>query len=454
MVPVYLIFPNDLIIPVHIALIILAVFDSFTLFFLIKFVSHFTIKKLSLVFISLAWIFNPYIISTSLNGMETIISLFFIVTTIFYSHKIGFLNALSLKPAKFFLLGVLLGFAIFTRIDNVILLFSYFLITFYYFVIKRKNITFFLKAYIWIFAGIILVYSPWLIYSYCYTGDLYPISGKAVRLVSQTNYNDIFNIGNIYFFMFKQAVKTIIFNNGILFVLLGFLLANILFFRKYIPLDILKKKFELHNSLLIYSLILISAYIFYIFTPWFFIRYLFPVVLLLLVYFVTLADVCNEYVKSKKSRLIINSALIVLIVVGNVYQSEFQSLYFSKDSKSLGYMNIGLWAKNNFEDGTIIGSLQTGGLGYFADNLIVVNLDGVVNKQCYYSMINHRNMEYIKNNKIEYILGWELNIDFIKILTSNYRNDDLQLIKRIEGIKSWGHEWFLYKVSLNRNLQD
>ena len=110
-------------------------------------------------------------------------------------------------------------------------------------------------------------------------------------------------------------------------------------------------------------------------------------------------------------------------------------------------MPIGLWAKNNFEDGTIIGSSQTGALGYFTDNLTVINLDGVVNKSCYEALAKKQNMRFIRQMEIEYILGWEINIEFIKKESSDFNENDITLVKTIEDYDSLGCDWYLYKVN-------
>ncbi len=77
-------------------------------------------------------------------------------------------------------------------------------------------------------------------------------------------------------------------------------------------------------------------------------------------------------------------------------------------------MNIGLWARRNFAEGEVVGAAQTGALGYFADNLTIVNLDGVVNQECFEYLKNRRAMEYIRKTNVRHLLLWTANEKFFR----------------------------------------
>src|SRR5262249_41593103 len=112
-----------------------------------------------------------------------------------------------------------------------------------------------------------------------------------------------------------------------------------------------------------------------------------------------------------------------------------------------GYMDIGLWAKRNFAAGTVIGSSQTGALGYFADTLRVVNRDGVVSKRCLESLEARRNMDYIREQKVQYVLGWESNLGFIANHSMGFREEDLPVVQQITEFESWGYPWYVARVT-------
>ena len=110
-------------------------------------------------------------------------------------------------------------------------------------------------------------------------------------------------------------------------------------------------------------------------------------------------------------------------------------------------MNLGLWARETFEDGTTVGCAQSGGLGYFAENLTVINLDGVVNKECFESMRENRHFDYIRETGVEYIIGWSNRKWFIDLTSESFDHADLVSMGKIEGFRSWGQEWEVYRVN-------
>ena len=68
-----------------------------------------------------------------------------------------------------------------------------------------------------------------------------------------------------------------------------------------------------------------------------------------------------------------------------MYRPGFRDFYFGKHVTS-GYYGIAVWASENLKDSTRLGSLQTGALGYFAENIKVYNLDGVVNSEALFAI--------------------------------------------------------------------
>jgi len=112
-----------------------------------------------------------------------------------------------------------------------------------------------------------------------------------------------------------------------------------------------------------------------------------------------------------------------------------------------GYVNISRYINDNLPKGTVIGAMQTGAFGYFANNLKVVNLDGVVNKDAYESLASGDLIEYIKKCKIEYLLLWDINYQLLAYSSVNLSDNDITLVKIIDNNKSLGYDWYLYKVN-------
>jgi hypothetical protein len=55
-------------------------------------------------------------------------------------------------------------------------------------------------------------------------------------------------------------------------------------------------------------------------------------------------------------------------------------------------------------------------------------------------------MDYIKKKNIEYIIGWEDNINFIKNKSLNFKDDELIFVKKLENYQFWNQDWYIYKV--------
>lgn len=313
-------------------------------------------------------------------------------------------------------MGVILGGAALARIDNLFLYLSVVLLILYNGFRYRETNKIISFKLLTSSAGLIIGYLPWLIYSYIYTGDFYPLSGSAVRLISLAQLNGQEpDFSDWYSLLLGVSLKIIYINNIVLLFLLILILILIILFRRGKSEESIFSKLSINNFLLLAFLGLFAAYNFYIYGYWFYNRYFYPIVLLLIVYCVLAFDYLNKLIEKPKVLNVINSVLMVIVAVSLVLQPQFKRLFYDKENLNNGYMNIGIWASKSFKDGTILGCSQSGAVGYFAQNLKVINLDGVVNKKCYESLVEKRNMAYIKQSKIDYILGWPSNFTLIQL---------------------------------------
>lgn len=444
MVPVFYLFPNDLVTPVHLSLLILTIFDTLSLYLLFKIITRFAKSLLAPIIVALFWIFNPYVISTTLNGMETMISFFFVLLFLYYYDLSQPLEG----SKRSFILRMILGLAMLVRIDSIFLGFSFLLVLSYRFISNRISFTRYLKVLFFVSTGAMLIYSPWIFYSYLFTKEIFPISGKAIRLITLSSVDHAPTLQNLYLPMVLRGLKAIAFGNAILIGLLcaitvGYLYAG-RFGKPHIKMIIDRvKRFGL---VFIFGISLFFVYVLYFFAPYYFPRYLFPLILILLFCLLILIDLCLEHV-DKKSHKIWFIVPVVLALLLAIFAGGFTKFYLSKNSSCCGYMNIGLWAGANLEPGDIIGSCQSGALGYYADNLKVINLDGVVNKLCYEALKGKQALEYIRGQKIKYVLGWVVNFDFLSKQTTNYKKTDLLLIDKILHFKTWDQYWYITMVN-------
>jgi 4-amino-4-deoxy-L-arabinose transferase-like glycosyltransferase len=118
--PIYLIFKEDLITPVHICLSLLAIFNVLTGLLIYKILKELTDARKGILALIL-WSFSPQVMYNGINGLETSLSLFLVALSVFY-YLTRIRESGNFAYRSFFVLGVLLGLSIFARIDSVFLL--------------------------------------------------------------------------------------------------------------------------------------------------------------------------------------------------------------------------------------------------------------------------------------------------------------------------------------------
>lgn len=444
MAPIYWFYPNDIITPVHLSLIMLALFDTATLFLIYKIVKRFSESPITPVIAAVAWIVNPYVMRTAANGMETSISLFLIALVV-HTYDRYKSEELPGNGAIAFAFGLLLGLAILARIDNgflaglviagiVILAWR-----------EKTPAALLIKNLLLIGAGVFFAYLPWFLYSLHYTGDIIPVSGKAVRYLSLSAVDHKPTFSNWYLVMLYLAGGTIAKHNLALIILMAGLVYLSKWPRPSIAFNDFYSKARPYNILLIFCLVLLIFYTFYTFGAWYLKRYLYPLALLLLLYLSAMIDLYNSRLK-KTGRIIFNAAVLAFLLISCLVNPAFHDFYFGTETQTMGHMNLGLWARSTFPDGTVIGSSQTGALGYFAQNQRIINLDGVVNQRCYKSLIQKRAIEYMRSVRVEYFVDWPNNYTFITKESRSFRPDDMQFMYEIRDFTSWNNEWCVWKV--------
>ena len=443
--PFYMLFDSDKITPLYAALILLLIFDCLSLVVLMKTTDLLVHNKYANILTGIFWVSSPYVLLTSMNGLETIISFFFIISSFYYFYKYRNIIEDGSGFKQLMLLGVLCGFSVFSRIDNSILaavILLFIIIDKYR---NKKNIKeLFFSALIFLLSATVIVL-PWLIYSYLYTGELFQSSGEGVRFqnLSLKNHFTLFSPEQAEVILY--GIRIILIKNLSLILISGIcLLILLLRFRKS---SVHKLKQRLHDVLPIitFCLLLFSSYVLYIYGMWFFKRYFFPFVFLFVILLSVLIDMVLTSIASRKSACALVVFFSVTILFINLTRNDSKEVFLNNNSNS-GYMTIGKWVSDNFEDRTVIGSMQSGAMSYFAENLEVINLDGVVNKDALTAAKNKRLLDYVREMKIEYIIGWDANIDFLIRESAGLKKEDLTKEFTITGFKTWDREWSVYKV--------
>ena len=442
MVAVFKAIPHDDVVPVHLALLLMSVFDTLTLLLLFRFVRRLSRSPFIPILIALLWIAHPRIIGIATNGLETALACFFVTWVLSYFHEYFSKGQPPPGARKCIALGVLLGMAMLARIDC-ILLAAIVIAAFLW--IQRRAQQIGLASAVLVAGSALLVYAPWLVYSFAYTGDFYPVSGSAVRLMSLAAVDPSTTSASFYVSMGQAALRAVAGQNEPLVYLLAGLLVVFLAFRHRLAMPS-RGNITAIVVAWIFAASLGSAYVLYIFGPHFFDRYLHPVRVPLLLTIALLLDALFPLIERAAVQAGVALVVAGLVIATQCHDPYFQSLLFGKDTQSLGYRNLGLWAKSTFPAGTVIGGSQTGAVGYFANNLKVVNLDGVVSKPCYESLVRHENLEYVRKEGVQYVFGWKVNFAFLVRMSKGFKPGDITDVKPILGFRSWNADWYVGRV--------
>ncbi len=447
MVPFFLAAPEGPVPAVHGAAALSAVFDTLALLMLCRIIARRCRSAAALYPAALAWILNPVGIRTATNGMETSMACFFL------------LWGLSILDAEFtgegavpsrrggIALGGVIGLGMLARIDIALFGATAAAAMLY---AGRKEMQRSVRCVLAASAGAFLVYLPWIAYSLYFTGDLYPVSGRAVRYMSLSTVDFSPTYRNWYSSILKAGFDAVAGTDWTVLIAGGAALLALLAVRRG-SVRGLREKFAWLGPGSAHAVLLFAAYTLYVFGPWFFERYLFPITIAMVLLFAAVTSSLLEALNRKSFVVVTAAALAALVGTLDITDPGFAGPFVRADSTRLGYMNIGRWAQKTFTPGTVIGSAQSGALGYFADSLNVVNLDGVVSKSCYESLRGFRMMEYLRERRVQYVVGWYSNFQYLEHQSGGLGRGDLGGLKKVGGFTSWGYDWYVAKVSYGTN---
>ncbi|NUN68617.1 MAG: hypothetical protein HUU02_02790 [Bacteroidetes bacterium] len=505
MAPAFMLFPQDDIIPIRIAVVMLSLFDTLTLLLLLSLVMAVTRAAAVPLIIAAAWIINPAGITTAINGMETSVASFMLLMMLWVYHRFTAAGD-PLTDRRSLLLGLVFGLGVFARIDAVMLAGALTVMIIWR---SRSVPAAALRTALLIAAGAAVTYGPWFVYSWMNSGDLFPVSGKAIRFMELDRAENVLIGSTWYRHTVTSALTAIFRNNAAVLIIISvllfpaaallsgmrerlrvhgpmmfplFLVAGTLYtvhvavvlnsfatFRViqpfsiitivlgssvYIPFllygselgAVLRRHAMLVVPLLLFAAGLFIGYAYYIFGVWFFPRYLFPVGIVALVVAALVLDVLVRSLHGVKFRRLLFAFIILVIGGVNIGANQLPMLYTPTPEASNGYMKIGLWAKEQFREGTVIGSCQSGALGYFARQCRVVNLDGVVNKRCFEALQAGTIPAFLRSERIDYVIGWPLNMAFLSRRSDTPLMGHLSPVKDVPDIVSWSSNWVYYQV--------
>jgi len=459
--PFFHLWPHDPDPPIRAALGLLALVDLATLGLLYRLVRRTTRSVWAPAVAAMFWAVNPYVLRSAFNGLETSIACLMLVVlltmldTLRREGPAGFGRA---HAARF---GLALGFAGLARID--LLLFALPALVLWASSAHRAGLRAARRiGAVAIAASLALAtMAPWLIYSWTWTGSLFPVSGRAVRYMELSTVGHHPTWTTLYLPMIRSALGVAARWNAVLLVAIAGAVACAVFIsgseRSRLRHSARRVMAALAPVLpgLAFALLLLVAYAFVIFGRWHFPRYLFPLAVPLTWAFALLIDVLlrpdpergTGQIRAGGARAARWCAgLLVAVAVGGlVAQPPFARL-FRPLHGTWGYRPIGEWARRAFHAGARIGASQSGALGYFADSLVVVNLDGVVNRDVYDAMRAGHALDYVRRSQIHRLV-WQDDVAFLVRETRGATAGDVALEAVVPDIRTWGEPWYVYRVA-------
>lgn len=443
MVPAYWIFNPDIISPIYVSLFILTMFSFGSLILIYKLILLIFRNTFAAFMASLLFIITPVSLRNSTNGLETIISFFFFLLCFYLLYKYYDKSLNDIPLWKYFAFGMLLGFALLARIDNIFI----FAAVLVFILLKKKQITgqIFFKSAAFFSIGFIIIYLPYLILSYHYTGTLYPVSGKSVRLQADFLMHTINSDKNYFVFMFMRFIR--ILGSNYLFILSICLIIFIYLFIRNRSNPFKGAAIKEHLPVIIVSILFFVSYTFYIGAHWSFDRYFYPLFIPLIIFTSFLIHKMYLSLETSRLRNFILAGFVLVIFFGNVLRPGIKGFLFDDSIDLQGYFKISKLLNAELPKGSKIGAMQTGAIAYFSDSLRVVNLDGVVNSDAYYALRDKHLIEYIKQCKIDYLVLWDINYQLLAYSSPALEAEDLTFVKIFDSVKSLGNNWYLYKMN-------
>lgn len=396
--PFFLLFWNSKELPIHFALslnAILGFLAHISLYCLLRKI----VSRAIATFLVSIWIWSPYVMNQTINGMETSLALLWLLVTLRYYWQIN--NVSPSKMRSWFFLGVLLGVGFWARVDLGLLGVAIVIDQAWQF-FRSDEPLFSLRVQNVLGCSLtaLLVASPWMMFSLITTGGIIPLSGKGVHQITTLTFDYLNpNHAGFTYMMFVRFAKEFF-----LYQPLSALSQHIAWQLFITGLGVIGLLVTLRNQVLcsllrpvwIFQIILLVSYIVFIGGFWHLNRYLYPVYTMMLFLHAALIG----YFKLKMKRRWVLSLLLfaLFICCAYAYTSEYVA-YFSQPRPSR-YFSAAQFVKARIPAKSKIGTFQSGALSYWLDNQ-VINLDGVVNRESYMHIKNRTLETYLENQKID-----------------------------------------------------
>lgn len=429
LVPFYLLFPQDPVLPIHLALCLLAIAGAATGLFIFR-IARRTAGTAPAFLALFLWTFAPYYLAQGQNGLETgLFGLALAATLDFYLHR----ARQNPVPRDLCILGLLLGITLLSRVDGILFAAALAIDQ----ILASPNLPKGVARTALTAAMAMLTVVPYVAFLYFRFGVFLPESGSAVRFLSLA-YGTLFVLGPRSAFFFPPEQVPLVYHLGSLRKAIQVLISEPLLFPASLPLYLasaarlfgpraLLQVFA-GGCLLVLNLLWlrrrghaerrgllrvgtlcaalwVSVYAWGVLGQWWFGRYFFPLFLLMALASALALDriASTRLGRMGAGRLALVAAAAHLLLFAHQVPGHF--LQHRPYENVSAYMQAAQMLDGALAQESRGGAFQSGTIGYFSRHP-VVNLDGVVNRDAAKALREGRMADYIREEAIEAVIDW------------------------------------------------
>jgi len=406
LVPIHYVF-GGLTAPIHAALALEGLLDVGAGYLIYRLISTLTENKSAGVAGAAVYLLNPSVIFHSVNGLETGLNLF--LFAFYFWFYLTMLHEEKISGRNLLLLGFLSGLLILTRTDNAILVaVTYIHLLFFRRAIRRP------AAIAASGAVCAAVVAPWLLWNLHTFGTIEQSSGSAYSIITRGNLRAAGVASHQIFLtslantikLFVWTIPTDVFAwGGLMGILAGLGLG-------LVQLDDPRaqrvwKSLRLASVALIGFIALTLAHSLARGTlkSWYFI----PAATIASIFLGILFGSVDFSKIALKGRGRIAAAFLAGIVLSGYLLNGWTGWRNGMYPWQIEQLMAADWAKRNLADDILIGSFNSGIIGYMSERT-VVNLDGLANNSVVPYLKERRLWEYIRERNIAYLIDSDYSI--------------------------------------------
>lgn len=434
MAPVYWLFPQDRVLPIHLAVTFLGLAGVATGWYVYA-ITRYLLTPVHGLIACVIWLFDATILSHNLNGLETGLALLGIAASAhWYLTRIR--GCVDAPLRDWLILGVLTGITLFTRVDQAFLLAA---IGLDLLLLRRNFHTFRQLCLVGIVA--LLLNAPWITFGFWIGAGPMPESGPAIRFHALAELAPVPLLLRALFISHALLQPLLTTPWSVLVLLVSGIVATI-YIRRVRPQPmgalwspVLQKVQPLRFALL-YGILILLAYGLFVPALWFFPRYLQPLALFLLIGAVALIPDLTHL--ARRQQRLLGTALVLLLLVEIVGGARFLWLTPAPN----GYLGIAQWVNSTLA-GATVGSYQTGALSYWGDQVQIVNMDGIVDRTILAARRQGQLGAALQAREVDWVIHWSKTPGFLP-------DGDLSLLQYqepISAVQTWDFQWHLFKVA-------